>query len=79
LICTVRKKIELVDLRWEQIDLEIATLHVRRVKQGTRATHPCRELRALRRRQREQGSKSPFVFTLERGAPFTTSRLCSDD
>jgi integrase len=62
-----------VDLRWEQIDLEIATLQVRRVKQGTRATHPCRELRALRRLQREQESKSPFVFTLERGAPFTTA------
>jgi type 1 fimbriae regulatory protein FimB/type 1 fimbriae regulatory protein FimE len=47
---------ELVDLRWEQVDLENAILHVRRVKQGTRATHPLtgRELRALRRLQREQ-------------------------
>jgi integrase len=52
---------ELVDLRWEQVDLENAILHVRRVKQGTPATHPLtgRELRALRRLQREQGSKSP--------------------
>ena len=42
---------ELVDLRWEQVDLENAILHVRRVKQGTPATHPLtgRELRALRR------------------------------
>ena len=31
---------ELVDLRWEQIDLEHAVLHVRRVKQGSPATHP---------------------------------------
>jgi integrase len=31
---------ELVDLRWEQVDLENATLHVRRVKQGTPATQP---------------------------------------
>ena len=31
---------ELVDLRREQIDLENAILHVRRVKQGTPATHP---------------------------------------
>jgi integrase len=31
---------ELVDLRWEQVDLENAILHVRRVKQGTPATHP---------------------------------------
>jgi integrase len=54
---------ELVDLRWEQVDLENGILHVRRVKQGTPATHPLtgRELRALRRLQRERESKSPFV------------------
>ena len=42
---------------------------------GTPATHPIRgdELRALRRLQREQEPKSPFVFTSERGSPFTTS------
>jgi integrase len=53
---------ELVDLRWEQIDLESAILHVRRLKQGTPATHPLtgRQLRALRRLQREQEPKSPF-------------------
>jgi len=63
---------ELVDLRWEQVDLENAILHVRRVKQGTPATHPLtgRELRALRKLQRE--SKSPFVFVSERGAPFAS-------
>ena len=65
---------ELVDLRWEQVDLESATLHVRRVKQGTPATHPLtgRELRALRKLQREQKPKSPFLFVSERGAPFST-------
>jgi integrase len=64
---------ELVDLRWEQVDLENAILHVRRVKQGTPATHPLtgRELRALRRLQREQAFKSPFIFVSERGAPFS--------
>ena len=30
-----------------------------------------KELRALRRLQREQNTKSPFVFTSERGTPFT--------
>ena len=66
---------ELVDLRWEQVDLENAILHIRRVKQGTPATHPLtgRELRALRRLQREQAPKSPFVFTSERAAPFGTA------
>ena len=66
---------ELVDLRWDQVEFASATLHVRRVKQGTPSTHPIPgdELRALRRLQREQEPKSPFVFTSERGAPFSTA------
>ncbi len=66
---------ELVDLRWDQVDFRTATLHVRRVKQGTPSTHPILgdELRALRRLQRDQQPKSPFVFTSERGAPFGTA------
>src|SRR5262245_12232173 len=64
---------ELVDLRWDQVDFRTATLHVRRVKQGTASTHPIMgdELRALRRLQREQEPKSAFVFISERGAPFS--------
>ena len=64
---------ELVDLRWEQVDLKGGILHVRRVKQGTPATHPLTgdELRALRLLEREQESKSPFVFISERDTPFT--------
>jgi integrase len=64
---------ELVDLRWDQIDLEHALLHVCRLKNGSPARHPLtgKELRALRRLQRDQESKSPFVFTSERGTPFT--------
>jgi integrase len=56
---------ELVDLYWDQIDLETAILHVRRLKNGSPATHLLtgKELRALRRLQREQELKSPFVFT----------------
>src|SRR5215210_4937507 len=66
---------ELVDLRWDQIDFNTATLAVRRAKQGSPSTHPILgdELRALRRLQREQEPKSPFVFTSERGSPFTTA------
>ena len=66
---------ELVDLRWDQVEFRAATLHVRRVKQGTPSVHPIvgDELRALRRLQREQQPKSPFVFTSERGTPFTTA------
>jgi type 1 fimbriae regulatory protein FimB/type 1 fimbriae regulatory protein FimE len=63
---------ELVDLRWEQIDFNAATLHVRRIKNGTPATHPLtgREMRALRKHQRA-APRSTFVFTSERGAPLS--------
>jgi integrase len=66
---------ELVDLRWDQVDFATATMAVRRAKRGTSATHPIRgdESRALRKLQREQDPKSPFVFTSERGSPFTTA------
>ncbi|HWV41311.1 tyrosine-type recombinase/integrase, partial [Pseudorhodoplanes sp.] len=66
---------ELVDLRWDQIDFGAATLAVRRVKRGSPSTHPIQgdELRALRRLQREQEPSSPYVFTSERGTPFTTA------
>ena len=65
---------ELVDLRWDQVDFAGAVLHVRRVKNGTPATHPLtgNELRALRRLHRES-PQSPFVFVSERGAPFSVS------
>jgi integrase len=61
---------ELVDLRWDQVDLgRNACLHVRRVKNGMASVHPLQgdEMRALRALKRE----SAFVFVSERGAPFT--------
>jgi integrase len=66
---------ELVDLRWDQIDFDTATMAVRRAKRGAPATHPIRgdESRALRKLQRDQEPKSSFVFTSERGSPFTTA------
>ncbi|HEV2546520.1 MAG TPA: tyrosine-type recombinase/integrase [Stellaceae bacterium] len=65
---------ELVDLRWDQVDWTAATLHVRRAKGGVPSVHPIKgdELRALRRLQRESAA-SPFMFTSERGAPFSTA------
>jgi site-specific recombinase XerD len=54
------------------VHFKTASLHVRRLKNGTPSTHPLtgRELRALRRHQRES-AKSPFVFVSERGAPMS--------
>ena len=65
---------ELVDLRWDQVELgRNAVLHVRRVKQGVPSVHPLQsdEMRALRELKRSV--PSPFVFTSERGTPFTTA------
>ena len=63
---------ELVDLRWDQVDFETGVLHVHRAKAGTPATHPLtgRELRALRRLQRETGP-STHLFMSERKAPIS--------
>ena len=64
---------ELVTLRWDAIDFAHGRLHVRRVKGSSESVHPLsgRELRALRRLKREQEPDSPFIFTSERGAPFS--------
>ena len=69
------RAVELVELCWADVDFNHSQLHVKRHKKGSPATHPLtgRELRALRRLQREQEPKSTFVFTSERGAPFSTA------
>ena len=66
---------ELVTLRWDAIDFAHGRLHVSRLKGSAESVHPLsgRELRALRRLKREQDLPSPFVFTSERGSPFTTA------
>jgi type 1 fimbriae regulatory protein FimB/type 1 fimbriae regulatory protein FimE len=66
---------EIVTLRWDAIDFSHGRLHVSRAKHGSQSVHPIsgRELRALRRLQREQEPQSPFVFTSERASPFTTA------
>jgi integrase len=63
---------EVVALQWHALDFKRAEFHVARVKGSASSTHPLtgRELRMLRRLQREQDPKSAFVFTSERGTPF---------
>jgi integrase len=64
---------ELCSLQWSSVEFKSGTIHVRRAKGGEAATHPLlgNELRALRELKRQ--SASPFVFTSERGGPFTPS------
>ncbi len=67
---------ELVGLKWDQIDLKRAQMHVNRLKNGSSATHPIEgdEMRLLRRLQREYPD-APFLFTTERGGPLTRSTV----
>jgi type 1 fimbriae regulatory protein FimB/type 1 fimbriae regulatory protein FimE len=63
---------ELVGLRWEQVDLKTATLHVRRVKGSMHGPHglsgdELRLLRALRR----YDPHATHVFMSERKAPMS--------
>lgn len=67
---------ELVALKWDQIDLKRAQMHVNRLKNGSPATHPIEgdELRLLRRLKHEYPD-NPFLFTTERGGPLTRSTV----
>jgi type 1 fimbriae regulatory protein FimB/type 1 fimbriae regulatory protein FimE len=67
---------ELVNLRWDQVDLQAGLLHVRRLKQGVPSTHPLtgREIRALRPLRR-QAEDAPYVFLSERGGPMTVNNV----
>jgi Phage integrase family len=63
---------ELVDLRWDQIDVEHATMAMRRAKKGTPGIHGLQgdELRLLRALRREH-PHADFVFLSERKAPLS--------
>lgn len=65
---------EVCSLQWSDVEFETGSLHLRRAKGGTTSTHPLLgdELRALRTLKKAAG-KSPYIFTSERGAPFTIS------
>jgi integrase len=69
---------ELAELRWDQIDLNVGTLHVSRLKHGSSSTHPLRgpELRALRAWCRDQGDATLYVCTSLRGGPMTCGARC---
>jgi type 1 fimbriae regulatory protein FimE len=63
---------EVVDLKWDQIDLRTGKLHVNRLKNGDASVHFIEggELRSLRKLQRDYPS-SPFVFASERNGPLS--------
>ena len=68
---------ELALLRWDDIDWQTGKMHVRRSKGGMTSVHPIggRELRALRRLQREtsEGARTVHIFVSERLAPLSVA------
>ena len=67
---------ELIALRWDQIDLGQGLMHINRLKNGVKSTHPVRgpEIRALRRLQRDYPD-TPYVFVTERKGSLTASTV----
>jgi integrase len=68
---------EACELEWSQIEFgRSAALHVRRAKNGKPSVHPIRgdELRMLTA-LRKEFPDSGYVFTSERGTPFTPTAL----
>jgi integrase len=68
---------EICDLEWSQVEFgRSAALHVRRVKNGKPSVHPIRgdELRMLTA-LRKEFPDTGYVFTSERGTPFTTDAV----
>jgi type 1 fimbriae regulatory protein FimB/type 1 fimbriae regulatory protein FimE len=63
---------ELVDLRWQQVHLDSATIDIRRAKNGTPSIHGLQgdELRLLRALRRDH-PHADFVFLSERKAPLS--------
>ena len=68
---------EACELEWSQVEFgRNASLHVRRAKKGKPAVQPIRgdELRMLTALRKEY-QDSRYVFTTERGTPFTTDAV----
>ncbi|MFA6213241.1 MAG: tyrosine-type recombinase/integrase [Candidatus Obscuribacterales bacterium] len=65
---------ELVDLRWDQFDLNRARMHVNRLKNGDPSVHYLEgdEIRALRKLRRDY-TVSDFVFISERQGPLSSN------
>lgn len=67
---------ELVDLKWEQLELDKGRLHITRLKNGDPSVHFLEgdEIKALRKLQREYDG-SAFVFVSERQGPLSINAV----
>ncbi len=67
---------EATDLRWDQVDLARARIHINRLKNGDPSVHYLEgdELRALRQLRREHPD-SDFIFNSQRQGPISTRQV----
>jgi type 1 fimbriae regulatory protein FimB/type 1 fimbriae regulatory protein FimE len=67
---------ELIDLRWDQLDLNRGRMHVNRLKNGDSSVHYLEgdENRALRKLRRDYPA-TDFVFESERQGPLTSNTI----
>ena len=67
---------ELVNLRWEMVDLEAGLIHINRLKNGVPSIHPIRgtEIRALRKVERDYPD-TDYIFVSERKGPMTAATV----
>lgn len=69
---------EIVNLKWEQVDMKTGKLHVNRLKNGNSSIHYVEgdEMRALKKLRREYPD-SPYLFVSQRGGPISTRTVHS--
>jgi len=67
------RPIEACNLKWTQLDFQSGSIFVKRAKGSKSTSHPLggKELRALRRLEREQVPSAPYLFMSERRSPMT--------
>ena len=68
---------EAASIEWPDIDLDDGRIYIRRLKGSRSGEHPLNgdEIRALRRLQREQGTRGRWVWRSERGTPMSKAAI----
>jgi site-specific recombinase XerD len=64
---------EMIGLKWEQIELEEARIHIKRLKGSNSGVHPMAadECRLVAKLRKNQPAKSPWMFTTKIGLVLT--------
>lgn len=70
---------EAINLKWENLDLLLGTIHINRLKRGKSGRHPLKkiELLALNKLRRQATKESRYCFTSQLGLPLS-DRSCEN-